>query len=119
MALPGSAMKKVLTTRLIDALQPAPAGTTYDVTDAIVPGLAVRVMDTGVKSFVLVTRLPGASNPTRRAIAKVGAIELTQARSRAREWLSDIAQGIDPKTAAAARMATDQASAFGPVVERY
>jgi hypothetical protein len=51
--------KKPLTDRTINALQPAPAGKRRIVWDALVPGLAVRVTEKGVKTFVLVTRYPG------------------------------------------------------------
>jgi integrase len=70
--------------------------------DAIVPGLAVRVTATGRKSFVLVTRYPGSANPTARALGKVGAITLEDARAKGREWLKLIAAGTDPAQAAQA-----------------
>jgi integrase len=64
--------------------------------------LAVRVTATGQKSFVLVTRYPGSANPTARAIGKVGAITLEDARAKGREWLKLIAAGTDPAQAAQA-----------------
>jgi hypothetical protein len=36
--------------------------------DAQIPGLGVRVTDTGAKSFVLVVRYPGSSSPSPRAL---------------------------------------------------
>jgi len=84
--------KKPLTPRLIDALKP-PRKLVWDAT---VPGFAVRVTDNGAKSFVLVTRFPGSSNPTARAIGKVGAITLEDARALGREWLKLVAAGQDP-----------------------
>ena len=114
--------KRTLTVRLIDALKPAPGGTKYDVGDAAVPGFAVRVTDTGAKSYVLIKRIPGASNPTRRTIAKVGAVELQQARAIARQWLEQIAAGIDPKAAAAAsarETARVAENTFDAVAEAY
>lgn len=59
--------RRALTDRLLKSLK-------KDVTDAIVPGLAVRVSSTGQKTFVLVGRFPGRSNPTRRAIGAYPAI---------------------------------------------
>ena len=52
--------RRALTDRLLKSLK-------KDVTDAIVPGLAVRVGSTGQKTFVLVGRFPGRtqSNPAR------------------------------------------------------
>jgi hypothetical protein len=95
--------KRPLTDRGIAALKPAPAGKRRLHWDAIVPGLAVRVTDTGVKAFVLVKRFPGNPNPTARSIGKVGAITLEAARVQAREWLVEIAGGRDPARVAEAR----------------
>jgi len=93
--------KRPLTDRGIAALKPAQGA--YRLTwDAIVPGFAVRVTATGQKSFVLVTRYPGSRNPTARALGKVGAITLEDARVKARDWLKLIAAGTDPAQAAQA-----------------
>jgi integrase len=70
--------------------------------DALVPGLAVRVTDTGQRSFVLVTRYPGSTNPTPRSLGTVGAISLEDVREKARVWLKSISVGIDPAHAAKA-----------------
>jgi Arm DNA-binding domain len=74
--------KRALTDRAIKSLanKPAKPGKTYDVPDAIVPGLAIRVMPSGMRSFVLVTRFPGRKNPTRRSLGRYGAITLDTAR---------------------------------------
>ena len=64
--------------------------------DAVVPGLAVRVTNKGAKTFVLVKRFPGSENPTPRELAKVGAISLEKARSKARDWLELLRKGLDP-----------------------
>jgi integrase len=97
--------KKPLTDRGIAALKSAPLGKRQLVWDAMVPGLAVRVTDKGTKAFVLVGRFPGSSNPTARAIGRVGAISLEDARHRARDWLSLIAQGHDPASTSSMREA--------------
>ena len=90
--------KHTLTKRGIDALQAAPLGKRQLVWDALVPGFAVRVTDRGAKAFVLVARFPGSPNPTARALGRVGAISLEDARARAREWIGLIYQGRDPAT---------------------
>jgi integrase len=92
-------VKRALTDRAIKSLanKPAKEGKTYDVPDGIVPGLAVRVMPSGQRTFVLVARFPGRKNPTRRAIGAYGAITLDTARERARKWLDLIRRGIDPQ----------------------
>ena len=89
--------KKPLTDRAIRSLQPTPAGKRRIVWDAIVPGLGIRVTDRGVKTFVLVTRYPGAASPAPRSLGVYGGITLEAARAKAREWLALIASGIDPE----------------------
>jgi integrase len=83
--------------------------------DAVVPGLAVRVTEGGAKSFVLVARFPGSANPTARALGKVGAITLAEARTKGRDWLKLIAAGTDP----AEVKAQAQASTLRAVCEEY
>jgi integrase len=89
--------RRTLNDRILKSLKPAKAGTRYDVLDAIVPGLAVRVGDKGRKTFVLIARFGGAKQPTRRALGEYGAMSLEQARTRARKWLEMIRVGVDPK----------------------
>jgi integrase len=98
-----------LTDRFIKSRQPAPAGRREEYQDAIVPGLALRVTDTGHKSFVLIARYPTRpKNPTRRAIGNYGAVSLETARSRARQWLEWIERGVDPAVEKARQAAATQ-----------
>jgi integrase len=90
-------MKRTLNDRMIKALKPAPAGQRYDVKDIVVPGLAIRVTDTGQRTYVLRSRFPGSPHANRRALGDVGALTLEQARSKARQWLELIGRGIDPQ----------------------
>jgi integrase len=112
--------KTILTDRGIAGLKTT--GRRYDVQDVVVPGLAVRVGETGHKSFVLVTRYPGSTTPTRRSLGVVGAITLAAARDEARKWLEQIKSGVDPRIArerdrrAELRKAKDT---FEAVAERY
>jgi integrase len=122
-------MAKILTEKAIQALKPAALGKRYDRQDGIVPGLAVRVTDKGSRTFVLTARYPGSSNPTRRAIAEVGAITLLSARDKARAWLAQIKAGTDPKEAEEAqrkaeaekRLAAEREkqNAFGAIAEIF
>ena len=107
--------KRPLTDRGIAALKPAPQGKRMMMWDAVVPGFAVRCTDTGAKSFVLVERYPGSTNPTARALGRVGAITLADARDLARNWLKLIAAGTDPADA----KAQAQASTLRAVCEEY
>ena len=81
--------RKTLTDRLLRSLK-------ADTTDAVVPGLAVRIGANGQRTFVLVRRYPGRANPTRRAIGAYPAISLEQARNTARDWIALVQRGIDP-----------------------
>jgi integrase len=65
--------------------------------DADVPGFGVRVSEKGQRTFILIARYPGSSNPTRRAVGEYPALSLERARERARHWRDLIRQGIDPK----------------------
>jgi integrase len=90
--------------------------------DALVPGLAVRVTDKGTRTYVLTTRYPGSSNPTRRALGEVGELGLAEARQKAREWLKQIAMGLDPTAEARRERAAEQerrASTFALAAEEY
>lgn len=95
--------KQVLTDRTLNALKPAPAGKRYDLMDALVPGFGVRVTDradgkrkAAQRTFILVSRFPGKSNPTRRALGEYGALTLEDAREKARDWHEMIRRGVDP-----------------------
>jgi integrase len=109
-----------LTDRKLNSLKPKASH--YDIWDADTPGLGVRVSVAGRKTFVLMTRYPGSSNPTRRALGIYGAMTLAEAREKAREWIKLIQRRIDPadeeeaKRQAAARL---QANTFAAVAEDY
>jgi integrase len=107
--------KKPLTDRAIAGLKSAPAGKRLLVWDATIPGFAVRVTETGSKSFVLVTRYPGDRHPTPRAIGTVGKISLATARAKAGQWHELIADGIDPRRAAE----TAKANTLQAICESY
>ena len=100
--------RQTLTDRALKALKPAPDGKPYDVMDAVVPGLGVRVLagrkaregeakaSPAQKTFILLTRFPGSTNPTRRALGAYGLLSLDDARQKARGWLELIRAGKDP-----------------------
>jgi integrase len=95
-------LKRNLTDKAVAAIKPAPSGKRPIVWDGAVPGFGVRTTDRGSKSFVLVARYPGESNPSIRMIGNADAISLAAARTIARQWRDDIARGVDPKTKAEA-----------------
>lgn len=115
--------RKTLTDRTLKSLQPAAEGKHYDRWDAVMPGLGVRVSDTGRKTFVLLARYPnGKGNPTRRALGEYGALTLEQARRRARDWLELVRQGRDPAIEIERQRAAElrkQANTFAAVTEDF
>jgi integrase len=130
------AEKKTLTERMLKALPPAAKGKRYDVMDTLVPGFGVRVTDKGHTvgnrtlashaAFILVARYPGSPNPTRSSFGQVGAMDLADAREKARGWLELIKAGIDPraaeKRAAAAAAQTElqqRKNTFAAVAEDF
>jgi integrase len=72
-------------------------GARYSVTDALVPGLVVRVGKGGKKSYALFKRKPGGRNPVHMTLGVVGAITLADARAKARRWIEQINSGVDPR----------------------
>ena len=87
-------MKITLADRTIKAKRPKTKA--YDIYDAVVPGLALNVLPSSVKRFVLIKRFPGSKHPTRRVLGAYGALTLEAARGKAREWLALIVRGVDP-----------------------
>ena len=87
--------KHRLTDRKLKALRRK--GMRYDVMDTDVPGFGVRVSEIGQRTFILIARYPGSTNPTRRALGDYPAVSLSKARQRARDWRELIQKGIDPK----------------------
>src|SRR5262249_49183533 len=110
------AMATALTDRKIKSLKSQ--AKPYDVPDGTVPGLMVRPMTTGHKTFVLVARYPGGGkHPTRRALGAyveeskiatgdceptveellaLDVLTLAEARRKAQTWRGMIGRGIDP-----------------------
>jgi integrase len=113
-------MKTALTDRAIKAMRASAKA--YDVHDAVVPGLSLNVLPSGLKRFVVLKRFPGVKNPTRRALGAYSALTLEGARIKARAWLELIDRGIDP-AAEVQRKRREQdrkrRMTFAAVVERY
>ena len=107
-------MATALTDRKIRALKPR--SKPYDEPDGEVPGLNVRVMKSGHRSFVLTARYPRFRHPTRRALGDyveqskiagnheptveellaLDALTLAEARRKAQVWRGMIGRGVDP-----------------------
>ena len=116
--------REKLTDRRLKTLKPS--NKPYEIMDSDVRGLGIRVMPSGVKSFILFRRFPGSKNPARRSLGTYGDMGLRQARDKAREWNTLVEQGIDPtiekrrqKAATIEAEKRRQASTFGAAFECY
>jgi integrase len=96
MALPPQKIR--LTSRFVESRNAAMAATVDHYHDSIVPGMALRVTDTGSKSFVLLGRFP--ANPkvfTRLSMGRFPTLTLNEARTKARKWQGLVERGLDPR----------------------
>lgn len=89
-----------------------PRAARYDVWDAIVPGLTLRVTPAGAKSWTVVSRY--RRKPLRVTLGPYPALPLAGAREKARETLEALQMGRDPRYA---RTATNVATAFKEFAE--
>src|SRR6266404_2696266 len=121
-------MRKRLTDRTIKALKPASNAAPMDVMDSITPSFGVRVMGTPqhpVRTFILRTRFPGNNNPVRVRLGsydETDKMSLEGAREKARDWLSMIRNGRDPRLEEARQREAEirkLATVFGAVAEDF
>jgi integrase len=107
-------MKRDLTDAFIRKLKASTRP--YIVADTQVPGLKVRVSPQGGKSFILWRRLHRSrSSAVALSLGKVGELELTAARAKARTWIELIKSGRDPRDVTRAAAADN----FGRVMEDF
>jgi integrase len=88
-------VRETLTDVKVKRLKAAPPGKRYDVWDALVPGLSIRVTDRAQKSWTIVGRLRG--KPLRVKVGTYPAIGVAAARRLARSAIEDLAAGKHPK----------------------
>jgi integrase len=108
-------MKKRLTPKTIDALPPA-TGKRYEVHDALLPGLHLRVSATGGKVFGVSRRIAG-----RRKRIRIGTypiMSLADAREKARDILRDIELGQYKETSSSVAE-TAPRQTLGEVVPQF
>ncbi len=94
MAYPQSKDVKIITSNHVENAKPAAPGTRYFIRERSLPGFALRVTDTGARSYVAVRRIGAAGNP---AYLKIDRASLAEARDVARDWLNLMAAGRDPR----------------------
>jgi integrase len=88
--------------------------------DAQMPGLKLRIRPSGHRSFVLRARLnPSASSAVNLDLGTVGEISLRDARTKAREWIAQIKQGIDPRAVIKAERANTVSAAVELYLKRH
>lgn len=87
--------REVLTDVRAKKAKPAPAGKRYDLWDALVPGLSLRVTDRGAKAWTVVGRLHG--KPLRATLGAYPDLGVQAARGRARTALEALADDRDPR----------------------
>ncbi len=85
----------LLTDAKVEALRPA--ATRYDVRDAKVSGLELRVGVSGAKTYSYQYRMPGARKKERVRIGNADAINLKTARQTALQLAAQIARGENPR----------------------
>lgn len=101
-----------LTAKLLDSMKASDKRIEYFDTD--VPGLCLRITETGRKSWGLYYRFAGRQQ--RLSLGNYVAISLKDARKKAKDALHDIAHGINP---AAAKREDRDAPTFRTLAERY
>ena len=116
--------KERLTDKRLKGL--TPTDKPFEIMDFDVRGFGIRVMPSGVKSFILFRRFPGSRHPARRTLGTYGEISLKDARDKAREWNGLVEKGIDPtkekqrqRQAAIEAEKQRQASTFGAAFADY
>jgi integrase len=125
--------KKVLTTRSLEALKPAPKGRRDMHWDVLVPSFAIRVTDTGAATPVVKRRIGKTGNPVCREVgdpwtvplprkSQILPFSLEALRENARRTVSEMRAGVDPKEKKRAAVDDEkrrEASVFGAVAEQY
>ena len=85
-----------ITKRIVDATTPDLAREVFVLDDEL-RGLGLRVLPSGVKSYVLQYRTGGrGTQARRRVLGRHGVLTAEEARLRARRLLAEIAEGTDP-----------------------
>lgn len=104
-----------LTKSKVEAIKPAP-GEQVAVWDSELKGYGVRVSPGGTKTFFVQGRIKGQGKMIKATIGKFGVFTAEQARDKARNMLTDMANGKDPRIAT---MKKEEAHTFGDLLNAY
>ena len=95
----------------------------YIVWDVELPGFGVRVMPSGVKTYILKYRSPVNGKQCRPGIGRTSVVKAEAARKIASEWLGNLRLGIDPQLEKSNRIeqqrSEDNALTFEGLCELY
>jgi integrase len=83
-----------LTTTGVERAKPPKSGR-RELWDSVVPGFHIRITDRGTKTYAVMARLHGKQ--FRMALGRHGVVSLTEARQKARDVLSLVEAGKDPR----------------------
>ena len=87
---------KTLTALFVKNVEPAPKGQRIEFWDSLLPAFGLRVSDHGRKSWVVMYRRKSDGRQKRLTLGTYPAVELSKARSLARDALQEVAEGGDP-----------------------
>lgn len=107
-----------LTDKCIERLLPPPPGSRVELSDSKVPGLVVRISDTGVKTFSV--RYRHETRTLRYTIGKCGIIDVRSARKTAIAILADVGRGADPMSRKRkGKLSAPRACSCGEAIDRF
>jgi integrase len=112
-------MRKTLTAALVEKTSPPAAGR-LEINDKIIPQLALRVTATGMKSYVIRTRISGKQ--VRVTIGDARGMDLKDARKEASEALRKCRAGVNPREERRLRLLEDEKAtrlAVPTVIEEF
>src|SRR5262245_33640588 len=100
----------------IEALKP-PAKGEVTIADSAVPGLSLRPLASGAKTYVVRFRLGGRGSPQRRlTLGAAGTMRLDEARKAALKALAELRHGGDPVAKRKAKIDARAEAAARPTV---
>lgn len=122
--------KRRLTEQTVERIVAPAQGRRLEIGDELCPGLVLRVSEHGARSFSVIYRVPGegGATPTGRALAgkqhrvtlgRWPAINLIEARDRARTILQQAGAGTDARVVKAAAIRERQENSFSAVFQRH